>query len=41
MKKLDYYKSNETLNHKYYQISQELFESSLYKDNLNSDSIFC
>ena len=38
MKELDYYKSNETLSHKYYQIPQELFESSLYKDNLNSDS---
>ena len=32
------YKSNETLEHKYYQIPQELFESPLYKDNLNSDS---
>ena len=38
MKELDYYKSNETLSHKYYQIPQELFESSIYKDNLNSDS---
>ena len=38
MKELDYYKSNETLSHKYYQIPQKLFESSLYKDNLNSDS---
>ena len=32
------YKSNETLENKYYQIPQELFESSLYKDKLNSDS---
>ena len=38
MKELDYYKSNETLSHKYYQIPQELFENSLYKENLNSDS---
>ena len=38
MRELDYYKSNETLSHKYYQIPQELFESSLYKDKLNSDS---
>lgn len=26
------YKSNETLENRYYQISQELFENSLYKD---------
>lgn len=38
MRELDYYKSNETLSHKYYQIPQELFESLLYKDKLNSDS---
>lgn len=38
MKELDYYKSNEILSHKYYQIPQELFESSLYKETLNSDS---
>ena len=38
MRELDYYKSNETLSHKYYQVPQELFESSLYKDKLNSDS---
>ena len=38
MRELDYYKSNETLSHKYYQIPQELFESSLYKNKLNSDS---
>lgn len=35
---IDYYKINETLSNKYYQIPQELFENSLYKDNLNSDS---
>lgn len=38
MKQIDYYKINETLSNKYYQIPQELFEHSLYKDNLNSDS---
>lgn len=38
MKDLDYYKANEALSNKYYQIPQELFESSLYKDKLNSDS---
>ena len=38
MKELDYYKINEVLNHKYYQIPQELFENQLYKDKLNSDS---
>ena len=32
------YKSNETLENRYYQISQELFDNSLYKDILNSDS---
>lgn len=32
------YKSNETLENKFYQIPQELFVNSLYKDNLNSDS---
>ena len=32
------YKSNETLENKYYQIPQELFDNSLYKDKLNSDS---
>ena len=32
------YKSNETLENRYYQIPQELFENSLYKDKLNSDS---
>ena len=38
MKQIDYYKINETLSNKYYQIPQELFENSLYKDNLNSNS---
>ena len=32
------YKSNETLENRYYQIPQELFVNSLYKDKLNSDS---
>lgn len=32
------YKSNETLENRYYQIPQELFENLLYKDKLNSDS---
>lgn len=32
------YKSNETLENKFYQIPQELFVNSLYKDILNSDS---
>lgn len=32
------YKSNETLENKFYQIPQELFVNSLYKDKLNSDS---
>lgn len=32
------YKSNETLENGYYQIPQELFDNSLYKDILNSDS---
>lgn len=32
------YKSNETLENKFYQIPQELFINSLYKDKLNSDS---
>ena len=32
------YKSNETLEHKYYQIPQELFINSKYKNKLNSDS---
>lgn len=32
------YKSNETLEHKYYQIPQELFVNEKYKHKLNSDS---
>lgn len=32
---INYYKINETLNHRYYQIPQELFVSSLYKDKLD------
>lgn len=32
------YKSNETLENRYYQIPQELFDNSLYKDILHSDS---
>ena len=37
---MDYipYKSNETLEHKYYQIPQELFVNEKYKNKLNSDS---
>ena len=38
MQDYNFYKINETLNHKYYQIPQELFVSSLYKEKLNSDS---
>ena len=38
MKTINYYKTNEILNHRYYQIPQELFVNSLYKDKLNSDS---
>ena len=38
MKDIEYYKNNEVLENKYYQIPQELFVSSLYKDKLNSDS---
>ena len=34
----NFYKVNETLNHKYYQIPQELFINLLYKNTLNSDS---
>lgn len=37
MKDLQFYKSNEILSNKFYQIPQELFVSSLYKDKLNSD----
>ena len=32
------YKSNETLEHKYYQIPQELLVNEKYKNKLNSDS---
>ncbi len=32
------YKDNEILEHKYYQMPQELFTNSNYKNNLNSDS---
>lgn len=38
MKKIDYYKNNEILENSYYQIPQELFVNSLYKEKLNSDS---
>lgn len=38
MQDFNFYKVNETLNHKYYQIPQELFISPLYKNTLNSDS---
>lgn len=38
MQDIQYYKINEVLTHKYYQIPQELFSNELYKDNLNSDS---
>lgn len=38
MQDIEYYKINEVLTHKYYQIPQELFSNELYKDNLNSDS---
>ena len=37
MKDLQFYKSNEILSNKFYQIPQGLFVSSLYKDKLNSD----
>lgn len=38
MQEIQFYKSNETLSNRYYQIPQELFVSSLYKNKLNSDS---
>lgn len=38
MQDFNFYKVNETLNHKYYQIPQELFVNPLYKNALNSDS---
>jgi len=38
MTKIECYKINEVLEHKYYQIPQELCENPLYKYDLNSDS---
>lgn len=38
MQDFNFYKVNETLNHRYYQIPQELFVNQLYKDKLSSDS---
>ena len=38
MKEIEYYKSNEVLENKHYQVPQELFINSLYRDKLNSDS---
>lgn len=38
MQDFNFYKVNETLNYKYYQIPQELFINPLYKNTLNSDS---
>ena len=35
MNEIDFYKINETLNNKYYQIPQELFVNRLYKEKLN------
>ena len=32
MNEIDFYKINETLNNKYYQIPQELFVNRLYKE---------
>lgn len=40
MNEIDYYKINEVLNHKYYQIPQELFENSLYKETLDLSAKF-
>ena len=37
--KIEYYKINETLEHKYYQIPQELFTNPYYKDNLSLESV--
>ena len=37
MREIDYYKNNEILENSYYQIPQELFVNSLYKEKLNSD----
>ena len=38
MQNFNFYKVNKTLNHRYYQIPQELFVNPLYKNALNSDS---
>lgn len=38
MEEINYFRLNEILEDKYYQIPQELFVSSLYKNKLNSDS---
>ncbi len=38
MENIEYYKINEVLEHKYYQVPQELFINPLYKNKLNSDS---
>ena len=38
MKEINYYKQNEVLSHKYYQVPQELFTNKLYKDILNLES---
>lgn len=38
MEEIKYFRLNEILEDKYYQIPQELFVSSLYKNKLNSDS---
>ena len=38
MEEIQFYKINEVLNHKYYQIPQELLVNGKYKDKLNSDS---
>lgn len=38
MEKLNLYKINEVLEHKYYKVPKELFVNKLYKDKLNTDS---
>jgi len=38
MNNIELYKINEILEHKYYQIPQELFGNELYKNKLNSDA---
>lgn len=40
MNEINYYKINEALSQKYYQIPQELFENSLYKDTLDLSAKF-